>query len=575
MGISNPITRDDRQSDVITATADQTVFAVSDFKIWDTADVTVMRRLSGADWAEMTAGFAIAKNSAATFDHFTVTLDAGAAAGTKFRFIGARTHERLQDVTAGGAISSAALERELDRQATIAQEIRRDLDKRPEYDPEGETLDLESRRIKNLAPGTADTDAVTKKQMEDAYGSEYADIAEEWAEKAEDSEITGHPGQYSAKHHALKAADTAAEFSRYPIGINLRTEDGRPVLAATHNVEPALSRPVKATFFYGLIKGGSSGGQCDVTFKVGATVKYGPITLTFDGGAVTNASLNIEFAADDAVDVQISNVSGDVQHVQAKLDQTYAEDPALLYGDFYADGSQAATGDFDMDGNSLVNVDEVNGTAFADLVAAVAAALTADDIGNSVQAQLDPIDLEDWEAGTSEVESTSSPAKVLALLQAREAPQSAIPDAIIYDQKNSGTEGGTLASGAWTTRALNQKYDPAGIISLAGSNEFVATKDGWVEIESPVFGVNQARVRLYNVTDETVDSVIIPSDYASNSNSGHARLKTWGPIINGKNYRVEVRCVQSKADNGLGVASGISGLVEIYTTVRFWEAHQQ
>jgi hypothetical protein len=40
-----------------------------------------------------------------------------------------------------------------------------------------------------------------------------ADLAEEWAEKAEDSAITGHAGQYSALHHAAKAAASAASIS--------------------------------------------------------------------------------------------------------------------------------------------------------------------------------------------------------------------------------------------------------------------------------------------------------------------------------------------------------------------------
>ncbi len=70
--------------------------------------------------------------------------------------------------------------------------------------------DAGSRRITNVATPTASSDAATKGYLDTLGVSELSqavaarDKAEEWAEKAEDSEV--ETGQFSAKHHALKAA---------------------------------------------------------------------------------------------------------------------------------------------------------------------------------------------------------------------------------------------------------------------------------------------------------------------------------------------------------------------------------
>lgn len=52
---------------------------------------------------------------------------------------------------------------------------------------------------------TAKTNAETAETNAETAES----LAAEWAEKAEDVAITGHPGQYSALHHSAKAADSA------------------------------------------------------------------------------------------------------------------------------------------------------------------------------------------------------------------------------------------------------------------------------------------------------------------------------------------------------------------------------
>lgn len=107
--------------------------------------------------------------------------------------------------------------------------------------------------------------------------------------------------------------------ARYAIGGVLRTDDGSQVGEVLLPVEPWLVGAVAIDSFYGNIRIGSAGGRCDVTFKVGETARYGPVTLghgapDFDGG------LNVPLAAGDTVDVLVNNISGDVQMVEFKLE---------------------------------------------------------------------------------------------------------------------------------------------------------------------------------------------------------------------------------------------------------------
>lgn len=58
-----------------------------------------------------------------------------------------------------------------------------------------------------------------------------------------------------------------------------------------------------------------------------------------------------------------------------------------------------------------------------------------------------------------------------------------VPDAVMEDQKSSGTGGGTPVSSTWTNHALNTEVrDPSGLVSIS-SDQFTPTVDGWVEWE--------------------------------------------------------------------------------------------
>ena len=131
MSSANPIPRSARRNDVAAATG-QTVFGPFDWKIYDIADVAVLLR--GAAETSYTAaapsGYTVALTGAAP-SFFTVTFTTAprpAADAVSVRIAGARIHARETDVTQGGVVRSASLESELDRQTTMFQELRRDVD---------------------------------------------------------------------------------------------------------------------------------------------------------------------------------------------------------------------------------------------------------------------------------------------------------------------------------------------------------------------------------------------------------------------------------------------------------------
>jgi hypothetical protein len=131
MSTTTPIPRELRMSDILIATAGQALFGPFAFQIWAIEDVRIETRAPGADptdWQVVTALTVAKTEPTDAYSLFTVTFDAGLAEDTEVRAFGARLHERESDVTKGGGISSTALEKELDKTATILQEVRRDVD---------------------------------------------------------------------------------------------------------------------------------------------------------------------------------------------------------------------------------------------------------------------------------------------------------------------------------------------------------------------------------------------------------------------------------------------------------------
>ena len=130
MSTNLPIVRDSRIRDRLAAVG-QTVFTF-DAPLFDAADLKVfVQTPATVGFVERTTGFTttILSGSIGAEVAFVVPpLAAGGVSPVTVRLIGARTHQRLIDVTRGGTVRSQSLEDELDRQTVVLQELRRDVD---------------------------------------------------------------------------------------------------------------------------------------------------------------------------------------------------------------------------------------------------------------------------------------------------------------------------------------------------------------------------------------------------------------------------------------------------------------
>ncbi|RWQ41862.1 MAG: hypothetical protein EOS21_11890 [Mesorhizobium sp.] len=144
-----------------------------------------------------------------------------------------------------------------------------------------------------------------------------------------------------------------------------------------------------------------------------------------------------------------------------------------------------------------------------------------------------------------------------------------VPDAVLEDQKATGTDGGTFSAGAWRTRTLNTEVlDPSGLITLS-ANRFTPTVAGWVEWSAPSYAVGtNIQTRLQNITDGTTAAMGVSDN---NRASSTAPGLGGGPVVAGKAYEIQHQCDAGAVTEGFGIASGF-GSHEVYTRVKFWRS---
>lgn len=138
--------------------------------------------------------------------------------------------------------------------------------------------------------------------------------------------------------------------------------------------------------------------------------------------------------------------------------------------------------------------------------------------------------------------------------------------AIVRDIKASGTNGGAFTSGTWETRDLNDLRGDSSFISIDGSTTFTLDS-GLYEISAtaPARNVNQHQIRLYNVTDNTVDAT--GTAVQSASATPESILISVIKINSQKTFRIEHRCNSTNSNSearGLGINWGEN----VYTQVR-------
>lgn len=123
-----PIPRSIRQTDVLVGNGGK-IYGPFEFQVFDIEDVVVWSRASTADAFAKDDTVTIAKVSGQPFDYFTIEFATSVPATTDFVVSSERVVERSAGVEMGTMLDLTALQKELSKQATVLQELRRDLDR--------------------------------------------------------------------------------------------------------------------------------------------------------------------------------------------------------------------------------------------------------------------------------------------------------------------------------------------------------------------------------------------------------------------------------------------------------------
>ncbi|MFN7010031.1 MAG: hypothetical protein ACK4PN_08360 [Allorhizobium sp.] len=205
-----PISRESRDEAIFFGDGG-TVYGPFALKIFDAADVKVWTKAPGGTWTIATP--TVAKvDPAAFFDEFTITFGSAIPSTTKVKVLSARVHERSAGVTSGTKLSPDALERELTKQGTILQELRRDVDLSVRGDPGVPGL--------RISDAMADNEVLMKSGDRLVPGPSVSEIqnAQGYAEAAEQRAI-------DADNSAQEAAGYAA-LARNDVVVNAFVGDG-------------------------------------------------------------------------------------------------------------------------------------------------------------------------------------------------------------------------------------------------------------------------------------------------------------------------------------------------------------
>ena len=144
--------------------------------------------------------------------------------------------------------------------------------------------------------------------------------------------------------------------------------------------------------------------------------------------------------------------------------------------------------------------------------------------------------------------------------------------AIIGDQKSADSDAGTFTSGDWRTRDLNTELsDPDGIVSISNNQFTLAAGSYLVKASAPALGVNNHKIKIYNITD-SADIEIGTTEYshASDYSTERSFVSARFTISGSKAFEIQHRCETTKSSTGLGRGYGMS-VVELFTLVEIYK----
>ena len=149
--------------------------------------------------------------------------------------------------------------------------------------------------------------------------------------------------------------------------------------------------------------------------------------------------------------------------------------------------------------------------------------------------------------------------------------------AVVEDQQTSGTDGGTISSGADRTRVLNTEvFDLADVVSVGSNQITLDAGDYIIKWSAPARRVRAHQSFLYDVTG-TAEVQRGTSEYAddvtgSESEPVEGTTRSFGAARvtpgSSNKYEIRHRCQSSNSGTGLGNAGGFG--TEVYTRVEIY-----
>tara|TARA_B100001059_G_C17810983_1_gene572237 strand:+ start:1553 stop:2179 length:627 start_codon:yes stop_codon:yes gene_type:complete len=145
--------------------------------------------------------------------------------------------------------------------------------------------------------------------------------------------------------------------------------------------------------------------------------------------------------------------------------------------------------------------------------------------------------------------------------------------AIICDQKDKDTDGGTFTSGAMRTRDLNTEIsDTDGIVSISSNQFTLAAGDYLISWRCPAYEVDTHFTQLRNITDSTTAG-FGSVEYAHNESGVTIKSNGWArvSITGSKAFEVQHQGGSTKSSIGFGSKTNASGFNSIYTIVEIYK----
>lgn len=144
---------------------------------------------------------------------------------------------------------------------------------------------------------------------------------------------------------------------------------------------------------------------------------------------------------------------------------------------------------------------------------------------------------------------------------------SPILTAFISESYSIGSNAGGFTSGSWVSRVLNTVNIDSGMNVAVSSNQIIFGSGTFlVEISAPAYNVGIHAIRLKNITADSVAAFGTSAstvEYVQNRSYIKCKITTTVSTT----FEVQHQCQFSNSLDGLGVATGFSGMTEVFTTV--------